>query len=327
MTLYRFISNNILFKFDPEFIHDCMQVILSNKFAPYLTSLYSTSNKHISKTYIMGKELNSPLALAAGFDKNCAILKALDKLGFGYIVGGTVTINPRPGNLKPRITRYAHNDSMVNSLGFPNLGVDKIIENLSKYDLKTPLIMSISGDSISDITELYKLLSDYCFGFEINISSPNTEKLKYFHDYNNFENLIKSLNEIKSKPYMIKLPRFGISNLDQKTKSIYEKYFHILSANNVDGLVLSNTFPVADNILKVGQGGLSGKPLYQNTKHLISYANQYFKNNLDIVASGGISTSVEVKELLDEGASGVQLWTSLIYEGPGLIKRLNKELL
>ena len=92
MTLYRFISNNILFKFDPEFIHDCMQVILSNKFAPYLTSLYSTSNKHISKTYIMGKELNSPLALAAGFDKNCAILKALDKLGFGYIVGGTVDL-------------------------------------------------------------------------------------------------------------------------------------------------------------------------------------------------------------------------------------------
>ena len=187
--------------------------------------------------------------------------------------------------------------------------------------------MSISGDSISDITELYKLLSDYCFGFEINISSPNTEKLKYFHDYNNFENLIKSLNEIKSKPYMIKLPRFGISNLDQKSKVIYEKYFQILSDNNVDGLVLSNTFPVEDSILKVGQGGLSGKPLYQNTKHLISFANQFFKNNLDIVASGGISTSDEVRELLKEGASGVQLWTSLIYEGPGLIKRINKELL
>ena len=79
--------------------------------------------------------------------------------------------------------------------------------------------------------------------------------------------------------------------------------------------------------MKVGQGGLSGKPLYQNTKHLISFANQFFKNNLDIVASGGISTSDEVRELLKEGASGVQLWTSLIYEGPGLIKRINKELL
>ena len=327
MTLYRFISNNILFKFDPEFIHDCMQVILSNKFAPYLTSLYSTSNQHISKTYILGKELSSPLALAAGFDKNCSILQALDKLGFGYIVGGTVTIDPRPGNLKPRITRYVHNNSMVNSLGFPNLGVKKIMENLSKYDLKTPLIMSISGDSISDITKLYKLLSDYCFGFEINISSPNTAKLKYFHDYSNFENLIKNLNEIKGKPYMIKLPRFGISNLDQKDKGIYEKYFKILSDNNVDGLVLSNTFPVENNLLKAGQGGLSGKPLYQNTKQLISFANQFFNNKLDIVASGGISTTDEVKELLNSGAVGVQLWTSLIYEGPNLIKRINKELL
>ena len=327
MTLYRFISNNILFKFDPEFIHDCMQVILSNKIAPYLTSLYSTSNNHISKTYIMGKELNSPLALAAGFDKNCAILKALDKLGFGYIVGGTVTINPRPGNLKPRITRYVHNNSMVNSLGFPNLGVGKIIENLSKYDLKTPLIMSISGDSISDITELYKLLSDYCFGFEINISSPNTEKLKYFHDYHNFEDLIKSLNGIKNKPYMIKLPRLEISDLDQKAKLLYEKYFQILLDYKVDGLVLSNTFPVEDDILKTGKGGLSGKPLYQNTKDLISFASQFFNGKLDIVASGGISTSDEVKELICEGAKGIQLWTSLIYEGPNLIKRINKELL
>ena len=132
MKVFRFISNNILFKFDPEFIHDVTQVILSNKFAPYLTSLYSTSNVHISKTYIMGEELNSPLALAAGFDKNCSILKALDKLGFGYIVGGTVTLNSRPGNLKPRITRYVDDNSMVNSLGFPNLGVHKIIDNLSK---------------------------------------------------------------------------------------------------------------------------------------------------------------------------------------------------
>ena len=211
-----------------EFIHDVTQVILSNKFAPYLTSLYSTSNTDISKTYIMGEELNSPLALAAGFDKNCSILKALDKLGFGYIVGGTVTLNPRPGNLKPRITRYVDDNSMVNSLGFPNLGVDKIIDNLSKYDLKTPLIMSISGDSISEITQLYKLLSDYCFGFEINISSPNTEKLKYFHDYYNFQDLIKSLNGIKNKPYMIKFPRLEISDLDQKTILLYEKYFQIL---------------------------------------------------------------------------------------------------
>ena len=83
MTLYRFISNNILFKFDPEFIHDCMQVILSNKIAPYLTSLYSTSNKHISKTYIMGQELNSPVALVGGFGNNCDILRALVTLGFG----------------------------------------------------------------------------------------------------------------------------------------------------------------------------------------------------------------------------------------------------
>jgi len=327
MSLYRFISNNILFKFDPEFIHDVTQIILSNKFAPYLTSLYSTSNKHISKTYIMGEELNSPLALGAGFDKNCSILEALDKLGFGYIVGGTVTINPRPGNSKPRITRYIHNTSMVNSLGFPNLGVDKIIDNLSKYDLKTPLIMSISGDSISEITQLYKLLSDYCFGFEINISSPNTEKLKYFHDYHNFKNLIKNLNEIKTKPYMIKLPRLGISQFDEKIKSLYEKYFQILLDYKVDGLVLSNTFPVEDSILEAGKGGLSGKPLYRNTMDLVSFASEFFNGALDIVASGGISTSEEVKELMLAGAKGIQLWTSLIYEGPNLIKKINKELL
>ena len=289
MSLFRFISNNILFKFDPEFIHDVTQVILSNKFAPYLTSLYSTSNTDISKTYIMGEELNSPLALAAGFDKNCSILKALDKLGFGYIVGGTVTLNPRPGNLKPRITRYVDDNSMVNSLGFPNLGVDKIIDNLRKYDLKTPLIMSISGDSISEITQLYKLLSDYCFGFEINISSPNTEKLKYFHDYHNFEDLIKSLNGIKNKPYMIKLPRLGISDLDQKTKLLYEKYFQILLDYKVDGLVLSNTFPVEDSILKTGKGGLSGKPLYQNTKDLVSFASKFSNISLNFSSSPPLS--------------------------------------
>jgi dihydroorotate dehydrogenase len=125
---------------------------------------------------------------------------------------------------------------------------------------------------------------------------------------------------------MIKLPRLEISDLDQKTKSLYEKYFQILLDYKVDGLVLSNTFPVEDSILKTGKGGLSGKPLYHNTKNLVSFASQFFNGELDIVASGGISTSDEVKELIYEGAKGIQLWTSLIYEGPNLIKRLNKEL-
>ena len=156
----------------------------------------------------MGINLDSYVSLAAGFDKNCSMLGALDKLGFGYIVGGTITLHPRPGNLKPRIKRYVSDKSMINALGFPNDGLKKITDNLKKYNLKTPLVLSISGDSNEEIIYLYETLSEYCSGFEINISSPNTEKLKFFHNIDNLSKLLAGINKIKNKPYMLKIPRF-----------------------------------------------------------------------------------------------------------------------
>ncbi|MFL2763241.1 MAG: dihydroorotate dehydrogenase (quinone) [Dehalococcoidia bacterium] len=325
MSLYRFISNNILFKFDPELIHNLMQIILSSKFGPFLTRIFATNFNHKSRTSIMGINLDSYISLAAGFDKNCSMLNSLDKLGFGYIVGGTITLNPRPGNLKPRIKRYVSEKSMINALGFPNDGLAKIVENLKKYNLKTPLVLSISGDSNEEIIYLYETLKDYCSGFEINISSPNTEKLKFFHNINNLSELLAGINKVKNKPYMLKIPRF--SNLgDTNQSDQFIQFINTAINHNADGVVLCNTLPSIDEELKIGKGGLSGKLLYSNTENTLKIVNELFDNKIDIVASGGVSNSNEVSKLLSLGAKSVQIWTSLIYEGPGLVKKLNKEL-
>ena len=325
MSLYRFISNNILFKFDPELIHNLMQIILSSKFGPFLTRIFATNFNHKSRTSIMGINLDSYISSAAGFDKNCSMLNSLDKLGFGYIVGGTITLNPRPGNLKPRIKRYVSEKSMINALGFPNDGLAKIVENLKKYNLKTPLVLSISGDSNEEIIYLYETLKDYCSGFEINISSPNTEKLKFFHNINNLSELLAGINKVKNKPYMLKIPRF--SNLgDTNQSDQFIQFINTAINHNADGVVLCNTLPSIDEELKIGKGGLSGKLLYSNTENTLKIVNELFDNKIDIVASGGVSNSNEVSKLLSLGVKSVQIWTSLIYEGPGLVKKLNKEL-
>ena len=325
MSLYRFISNNILFKFDPELIHNLMQIILSSKFGPFLTRIFATNFNHKSRTSIMGINLDSYISLAAGFDKNCSMLNSLDKLGFGYIVGGTITLNPRPGNLKPRIKRYVSEKSMINALGFPNDGLAKIVENLKKYNLKTPLVLSISGDSNEEIIYIYETLKDYCSGFEINISSPNTDKLKFFHNINNLSELLAGINKVKNKPYMLKIPRFE-NHGDSNQSDQFIQFINTAIKHNADGVVLCNTLPSIDEELKIGKGGLSGKLLYSNTENTLKIVNELFDNKIDIVASGGVSNSNEVNKLLSLGAKSVQIWTSLIYEGPGLVKKLNKEL-
>ena len=253
------------------------------------------------------------------------MLGALDKLGFGYIVGGTITLHPRPGNLKPRIKRYVSDKSMINALGFPNDGLKKITDNLKKYNLKTPLVLSISGDSNEEIIYLYETLSEYCSGFEINISSPNTEKLKFFHNIDNLSKLLAGINKIKNKPYMLKIPRF--ENLkDSNQNEQLTQFINTAIKHDADGIVLCNTLPISDKELKMGKGGLSGKLLYPNTKNTLKIVNKLFNNKIDIVASGGVSNSNEVTSLTELGAKSVQIWTSLIYEGPGLVKKLNKEL-
>ncbi|MFL2767558.1 MAG: dihydroorotate dehydrogenase 2 [Dehalococcoidia bacterium] len=298
---------------------------MSSKFGPFLTRIFATNFNHKSRTSIMGINLDSYISLAAGFDKNCSMLNSLDKLGFGYIVGGTITLNPRPGNLKPRIKRYVSEKSMINALGFPNDGLAKIVENLKKYNLKTPLVLSISGDSNEEIIYLYETLKDYCSGFEINISSPNTEKLKFFHNINNLSELLAGINKVKNKPYMLKIPRF--SNLgDTNQSDQFIQFINTAINHNADGVVLCNTLPSIDEELKIGKGGLSGKLLYSNTENTLKIVNELFDNKIDIVASGGVSNSNEVSKLLSLGAKSVQIWTSLIYEGPGLVKKLNKEL-
>ena len=325
MSLYRFISNYILFKFDPEMIHNLMQMILSSKLGPFFASFFASDIKNESNTSLMGIPLSSKISLAAGFDKNCSMLNSLDKLGFGYIVGGTITLNPRPGNQKPRIKRYIQQKSMINSLGFPNDGLTKIIDNLKKYKLKTPLILSISGDSVKEITQLYESLRDYCVGFEINISSPNTEKLKFFHNNKNLSLLLSELNKIKTHPFMLKIPRFhDLESSEEKDKLI--EFIETSVKYNVDGVVLSNTLPSEESDLKIGKGGLSGKLLYKDTLNTLKIVNDLFKDKIDLVASGGISNSQDVNSLLSNGAKSAQIWTALIYEGPYLVKKINKEL-
>ncbi|MDP6425990.1 MAG: dihydroorotate dehydrogenase 2, partial [Dehalococcoidia bacterium] len=213
-------------------------------------------------TDICGVKLSSPIGLAAGFDKNCYAIGGLYDLGFGFVVGGTITLNARSGNAKPRLIRVPSDSSLINSLGFPNKGISAAIKNLElKRNSKIPnIFVSISGNSLDEIITCQKMITNICTLIEINISSPNSLGLRRFHQKESLERLIQTLNDLKTCPLFLKIPPLFTSDVENKEVL---NLIETANLNSIDGLVTSNSHPVSTNQLAVGTGGLSGAPLLE----------------------------------------------------------------
>jgi len=262
--------------------------------------------------------------MAAGFDKDCKVLGSVLKLGFGFVTGGTVTLAARPGNPKPRMIRLPDQKAVMNSLGFPGLGLDPALQRLGKSQKhKSRVMVSIAGTIEDEIFECLRRTQPLAAGLELNISSPNTAGLRIFHEPARLRGLIEGLVAEKQIPLFVKLPPW---QRDEESRREILKLAETAVDAGVDGLVIANTHPIDSNRLKVGRGGLSGAPLFEHTELMIADVQARVQGQAEIIACGGVSTAEHVWQLLATGASAVQLYTSFIYEGPGLPARINKRL-
>ena len=326
---------SLIFKLDPEKAH--FLAIKSLKLNLVSNIFDEHKNDPIFKTSIFNKELNNPIGIAAGFDKNAEVYNPLFKLGFGFVEVGTITPIKQYGNSKPRVFRLVEDQALINRLGFNNHGSEAVLERI-----KSNKKLGVLGINIGPNKNSENRINDYLIGIEkfqdvadyiaINISSPNTENLRNFHDGKKLQDLLKSILEKKknlktSIPIVVKIsPDIDENQINLISETLLE--------NDISGIIISNTSENSRDILKNIQrhqkGGLSGKPIEKKSNILINKFYNLLKGKIKIIGVGGIDSGKSAYEKFLSGADYVQLYTGMVFQGPniaGMIKKDLKELL
>ncbi|RZA04101.1 MAG: quinone-dependent dihydroorotate dehydrogenase [Sphingobacteriaceae bacterium] len=337
----------LLFQFDPEKVHYFVTRNLKrfNRFpggAALSRALWDVKNTSLERE-VFGLQFKNPVGLAAGFDKNGEMISELANMGFGFIEVGTVTPLPQPGNPKPRMFRLPADGALINRMGFNNLGVDVVAERIAAYRKNRPKQQEgviIGGnigknkvtpneDAVSDYIKCFDRLFDVVDYFVVNVSSPNTPGLRELQEKEPLMHLLNTLQQRNSKngvsrPILLKIaPDLTIEQLDDIVE--------IVTESKIAGLIATNTTISRDGLVTEGSvkdeaGGLSGKPLTKHSTEVIKYISERSKGAFPIIGVGGIHSPQDAIDKLNAGASLVQLYTGFIYEGPGLISRINKRL-
>ena len=320
MSIYTRLVRPLLFRLPPERAQRFAESLLVA--GPVWRALSGLNDERLHCD-VAGIRLPNPVGLAAGYDKDCLMLDRLAGLGFGYMVGGTVTAEPRPGNPRPRIVRNLRDGALVNSLGFPSRGVEEVAGRLSRRLPGVPLLISISGLSFEEFALCYLKLGPLCDGVELNVSSPNTQGIRVFQEPEMLVELLSALRTQKAGPLFLKLPPY----FDDDHRDGVLKLVDVCLEHGVEGVTVSNTHPVPDERLAVGRGGLSGRPLLPDTLRMVADIRNHAGDGLAIIGCGGVSSGEDALRVLLAGADSLQLYTGFVYEGPLLVKRINRYLL
>lgn len=317
MGFYRTVARPLLFTLPPETAHTVASSALR---LPLPWRAITGGAPPDLPTLLDGISLRNPVGLAAGFDKNAHVVGALAQIGFGYLVVGTVTREPRSGNPKPRISRTPSERSITNAMGIPNHGAAAVAERLERHAVGVPVLASLADEAPEDVLAVCELLTPLVAGFELNVSSPNSPWRHSGRD--NAAHLTEVLTALpRTKPLFVKLPPFAEDDADPGTLVLAR----IAVEAGVSGLTIGNTVPVTDQRLAKGSGGLSGAPLTERTPRMVeALAGEH--PGLALNACGGIFTAKDARRCLDAGATTVQLYTSFIYEGPGVVRRIVRGL-
>jgi len=339
--MYKFIIRPILFKFNPEKAHaitfsflKIASKIPGVKFI--LRTIYKSNNK-ATNFKVLGLNFPNRVGLAAGLDKDADVFDILGCLGFGFVEIGTVTPKPQSGNPKPRLFRLKKNNALINRMGFNNNGVEHSVKKLKQK--KSNIIiggnigknkLTPNEDAILDYKICFEALYQYVDYFVLNVSSPNTPNLRELQDKKPLKQLLTQLMELnilkpKQKPILLKIA-------PDLTKEQLDDIVEIVLETKISGIVATNTTISRESIDyskqeidEFGNGGLSGKPLKDRSTEVIRYIFHKSEGKIPIIGVGGIFTPEDALEKIEAGASLVQIYTSFIYEGPGLIKRINKK--
>ena len=325
--------------FDPEKVHHFTFLLLKIFFKiplmGYFTKkVFQVNDKKLEKE-LFGITFKNPVGLAAGFDKNAVLFDEFENFGFGFVEIGTVTPKPQPGNPKKRIFRLVKDEAIINRMGFNNDGVKAVIERLKKRNSDVIIGGNIgknkvtpNENAIEDYLICFKALFEVVDYFVVNVSSPNTPNLRALQDKEPLTKLLNSLQEENNKEQSPKpiLLKIAPDLTDEQLIDIID----IVKVTKIAGVVATNTTIGRDNLLsdkKEETGGLSGKPVTKRSTEVIRFLADKSNKAFPIIGVGGIYTAADAREKLEAGADLIQLHSGFIYEGPSLVKAINKSLL
>ena len=341
--MYKLLIRPILFLFDPEKVHyfsfGLLKFIHKIPFAPALIrSMYQVHDQKLERT-LFGITFKNPVGLAAGFDKNAVLYRELANVGFGFIEIGTVTPKAQIGNPKKRLFRLQDDKGIINRMGFNNNGIEAAIENLKKNKGQVLIGGNIGKNTqtspekyTKDYCEVFTALHAYVDYFVLNVSCPNVGSHAKLNDKEYLLELIAAVQElnqkeIQQKPILLKIaPDLNNQQLDE--------IIDLVAETKIDGLIASNTSvnreglqASKEQLEQIGNGGLSGQPIADRSTKVIQYLSQNSNKSFPIIGVGGIHSEQDALDKIKAGADLVQIYTGFIYEGPGLVKRINKAIL
>lgn len=274
-------------------------------------------------TDLCGLKLASPIGLAPGFDKSATVVRSLAKLGFGYLVIGSVTKLPRSGNKPPRMFRDVPNEALLNSLGLPNTGIDAVVDTLSKQgDVGVPVIGSVAGFSSAELVELAERIQPHVAAVEIGLICPNSTPEEQLDELSIFEDLCGGLAGIRTKPMFVKLPTFHTPGQDEHVLRMAEMCVDA----GIEGASVTGTQRKKDERLSSGEGTIAGRPILEESIRCVGLVAQRTKGRLAVKGSGGVSTGADAQRMLSAGATTVEVYTSFIYRGWGVAHKIADEL-
>ncbi|MDA9563621.1 quinone-dependent dihydroorotate dehydrogenase [Flavobacteriales bacterium] len=341
--MYKSVVRPLFFRFSPEWIHHFVTgslkvICVIPGIKAILKSVYKIDSPKLERE-VFGIKFPNPVGLAAGFDKNAEFYKELACFGFGFIEIGTVTPLGQPGNPQPRMFRLSDDGGLINRMGFNNEGVDSAVKRLKDRNPNFIIGGNIGKNTATsnenaekDYITVFEKLHPVVDYFVVNVSCPNVKNLTKLQDTDFLIELLSKLKAFNSqqdkvKPILLKIaPDLNDSQLNETIE--------IVAKTEIDGIIATNTTTTRDGlsadaseIEKIGNGGLSGKPVKQRSTEVIRYLHTQSKGAFPIIGVGGIHSTEDALEKLDAGATLLQVYTGFIYEGPGLVKAINSAIL
>ena len=337
MNLYK-LTQPLLFQLDAELAHDLTLKTLKLAEKSGILNLYSEAAACLPRQ-VMGLTFSNPVGLAAGLDKNAAVINGMAKLGFGFIEVGTVTPRAQSGNAKPRLFRVAEAEGIINRFGFNNLGVDNLVENVKAAQYSGILGINVGKNfdtpnerAVDDYLICMQKVYAHASYITVNISSPNTKNLRDLQEKETLSSLLSrlKLEQTKLAEKHGKYVPMTLKIAPDLTQDQVIEIADLLIQHKIDGVIATNTTLARDAVkdLKNSEetGGLSGAPVRNQSTIVIKQLSQQLQGALPIIGVGGILSGADAAEKIAAGASLVQVYSGLIYKGPALVHDICKTL-